>query len=99
MPATITLVVDVEAETPRPLGSYWTTREDVVCYLDLDGNVRQAPEDCVVVVKVALPELLGARQTLDDVRRETKPVPGLDGWRFYPDGRRFYSTCWLGLTS
>ncbi len=96
---TLRLVVDVEADTPRPLGTYFATREDVVSYVDLDGSIRQAPEDCVVVVTVELPEWLGARRTLDEVRRDSEPVPGADGWRIDGNGRRWYSSTWLGMRS
>jgi hypothetical protein len=46
------LVVNMESEPPEVIGTYHRTEEDSVLYVDLAGQARVAPEDCVDVMSV-----------------------------------------------
>ena len=46
------LVVNMESEPPTAIGVYHRTEEDSVLYVDLLGQARVAPEDCVEVMSV-----------------------------------------------
>lgn len=45
------LVVDEEGEVREPIGIYLHRDEDVVVYRDDAGKIRNAPDDCVSVVR------------------------------------------------
>lgn len=46
------LVVNMESDPATVIGVYHRTEEDTVLYVDLLGQARQAPEDCVDVMSV-----------------------------------------------
>lgn len=48
------VVVDIESDQPRVLGTYLSGDGNVVAYQRPDGNSANAPDDCVVVATLDL---------------------------------------------
>jgi hypothetical protein len=57
----IPVLIDIESEPPAVLGTFIRHTEDVALYETRDGDIREAPEDCVTVryVEVRVPQLMG----------------------------------------